>query len=172
MGVGPLRLPLVVKPFNASQGRGVHIGIETRERFIEAFTSVGEQYGEVLVENFLPGTEHRALVVDNSLVAVTRRVPAHVVGDGASTVEELIAAKNRRRGLIHKPLRTDDSARANLQQDGLSPASVPPRARLLIFAGRATFTRAETRSTPPMSSTTASASSSRKQHEPYRVCGW
>lgn len=117
--------PLVVKPFNASQGRGVYVGVETEEEFRTAFEAVAQQYGEVLVENFLTGTEHRALVVDNKLVAVTRRVPAHVIGNGKSSLAELVREKNRHRGLIHKPLVVDQVATENLKRQDLSPESIP-----------------------------------------------
>jgi D-alanine-D-alanine ligase-like ATP-grasp enzyme len=122
---GQYALPLVVKPFNASQGRGVHIGIESKESFVRAFEAVAHNYGDVLVENFISGTEHRALVVDNVLVAVTRREPAHIIGDGINSIEMLIGIKNRKRGPIHKELKVDENVHKYLNIMGHTIDSIP-----------------------------------------------
>lgn len=118
-------LPVVIKPFNASQGKGVHVGVESWTRFAEAFSAVESEYGEVLVEGLIKGTEHRALVVDDRLIAATRRVPANVTGDGHSSIHELIDEKNRSRSGIHKPIRLDSLIIRNLDDSGLTLDSVP-----------------------------------------------
>lgn len=117
--------PVVIKPVDANQGRGVHMDIHDRETFREAFLNVAENYGEVLVEVFAAGVEHRVLVVSGNVVAATRRVPANVVGDGRHTIAELVAIKNRDRGRVHKPLRIDEVVSKRLKMQGLDEHHVP-----------------------------------------------
>jgi len=118
-------LPVVVKLNDGNQGRQVFVGIETRADFEQAFARVGEQSQWVVVEEMLPGTEHRCLVVNNKLVAVTRRRAASVVGDGNKTIAELVEEKNIDRGPIHIPLDLGATELDVLHSRGQSPDTVP-----------------------------------------------
>jgi cyanophycin synthetase len=86
----------------------------------------------VLVESFIAGHDHRMLVVNGELVAVSKRVPGHVVGDGVHTVGQLVEQVNAdpRRGIGHEKvltqIRLDDQALSCLAALGYTPASVPP----------------------------------------------
>lgn len=82
-------LPVVLKPSASEKGVMVYVGIENRQAFAEAFEAIENKYGKVLVEEFIAGVEHRVLTIDNQVVAVTRRMPANVVGDGRSDVAKL-----------------------------------------------------------------------------------
>lgn len=122
---GKKLLPLVIKPKDENQGRDVVVGVETYEQFSRAFERVAAHRTGVLVEEYHRGLEHRCLTIDNRLVAVTRRRPASVSGDGESTVEQLVAAKNTQRSGIHKKLKLDDDAHQHLARSGFSSTSVP-----------------------------------------------
>lgn len=102
--------PVVLKPLNANHGRGVSINLTTDEQVITAFEFAKEQGTSraVLVENFITGFDHRMLVVNNELVAVAKRVPGHVKGDGKSTIAALIEVVNSdpRRGIGHEKVLT------------------------------------------------------------------
>lgn len=102
--------PVVVKPLNANHGRGVSINLTTDEEIETAFAEA-QKYGSskaVLVESYLSGFDHRMLVVNDELVAVAKRVPGHVVGDGSHTIEQLIDIVNEdpRRGIGHEKVLT------------------------------------------------------------------
>ncbi len=86
--------PIVIKPLDANHGRGATIGIENLEDAHKAFHKAKEHSDYVIVEKMLVGSDFRALVVDNRLVAIAERTPAHVVGDGKSTIQELIDTTN------------------------------------------------------------------------------
>jgi cyanophycin synthetase len=122
-------LPVVVKPSNSTHGKLVHVGISDRQGFDLAFKTVSDTHGGALVEQFIQGVEHRVAVVAGGVVAATRRVPAHVVGDGVSTIDELVRAKNKLRKTspnpIHFALEIDDAVRAQLSNHGLALDSVP-----------------------------------------------
>jgi cyanophycin synthetase len=102
--------PIVVKPLNANHGRGVSINLSTDEEVAIAFAAaqdVGTSRA-VLLESYITGFDHRMLVVNNELVAVAKRVPGHVVGDGKSSIEQLIDKVNEdpRRGIGHEKVLT------------------------------------------------------------------
>ncbi|MBO0858762.1 MAG: cyanophycin synthetase [Chloracidobacterium sp.] len=89
--VGP---PVVIKPNNMSQGKGVSLNLTTAEQIRQAYR-IAKQYGtKVVVERQLRGRDYRALVVNGRLTAASERVPAHVVGDGERTIAELVEAVN------------------------------------------------------------------------------
>lgn len=117
--------PLVVKPFNASKGRGVNIGIDAWEEFEAVFVNVSQSYGDVLVEELISGTEHRFHVVDGRVTAVNRRAPANVSGDGLSSIHELVGIKNRFVAPPHVPLSLGRLELEYLAKQGLDASSVP-----------------------------------------------
>ncbi|MEH6357642.1 MAG: cyanophycin synthetase [Pseudomonadales bacterium] len=102
--------PVVIKPLDANHGRGITIDLNSDEEVREAF-HVAKAQGKsraVLAESFITGFDHRMLVVNNELVAVAKRVPGHVIGDGRSTIAELVELVNAdpRRGIGHEKVLT------------------------------------------------------------------
>lgn len=118
----------VLKPTDATHGKGVFVDVRSKRDFRKAFAHITEVLNaDVLVEEFCHGTEHRCVVVKNKLVAAVIRRPASVLGDGTSTIRELVERKNQDRGLIHKPLNLGQEELATLKEQKLSPDSVPPQ---------------------------------------------
>ena len=133
-------LPVVVKPRDANHGRGVCIDLSTREDVESAFAIAQDEGSGVMVERFVPGSEHRLLVVGGRMVAAARGDVASVTGDGRSTVRELIDSQlntNPLRGLEEEfplnPVRLDSTARLELQRQGLSGDSVPEAGRQVLI---------------------------------------
>ena len=135
-------LPVVVKPQDGNQGKGVTVNIVSREHLALAYAAAAE-YGEVMVEKFLPGFDFRLLVVGDRLVAAARRDPPNVVGDGISTVRQLVEVINQdpRRGEGHATsltkIRLDDIAVARLEAQGLTPDSVPEPGHRVVLRNNA-----------------------------------
>ena len=135
-------LPVVVKPQDGNQGKGVTVNITERAAFDAAYETA-ERYGTVMVEKFLPGHDYRLLVVGNKLVAAARREPPLVVGDGVHTVRQLVEQVNAdpRRGEGHATsltkIRFDDIAVGRLHAQGLEPESVPEKGRRVILRNNA-----------------------------------
>lgn len=131
-------LPVVVKPRSGSHGRGVATNLSTRRQVIAAYEAARQESSEILVEQFVPGADYRLLVVGHRLVAAARRDPPFVVGDGASTVAQLVEAANAdpRRGEGHAApltrLMLDDIAAGVLAEQQLSPDGVPPNGRPVL----------------------------------------
>ena len=135
-------LPVVVKPQDGNQGKGVTVNIVDRDHLDIAFRAAAE-HGTVMVEKFLPGNDFRLLVVGNKLVAASRREPPQVLGDGLHTVRELVDIVNQdpRRGEGHATsltkIRFDDIAVARLNAQDLTPESIPARGRRVILRNNA-----------------------------------
>ncbi|CAM3939686.1 cyanophycin synthetase [Roseateles saccharophilus] len=135
-------LPVVVKPQDGNQGKGVTVNVVTREHFEIAYKAADE-IGPVMVEKFLPGSDYRLLVIGDKLIAAARRDPPHVIGDGVHTVKQLVDKVNAdpRRGDGHATsltkIRFDDIAVARLTQQGLSPESVPEKGQRVILRNNA-----------------------------------
>lgn len=132
-------LPVVVKPRDGNQGRGVALNLYTKEQIAIAFDAAKEESDSVLVEQFAEGEDYRVLVIGKQLIAASRRYPAHVVGDGVQTIQELIAEKNRdpRRAADHaaalSKIRIDAVAMAVLTEQDVTPDSVPEKGRTILI---------------------------------------
>ncbi len=102
--------PVVLKPGDGNHGRGVFINLADDGEVTEFYPHAKRESraGSVIVESFITGKDYRILVVNNEIVAVAERVPAHVVGDGRHTIGELIEATNvdPRRGVGHEKILT------------------------------------------------------------------
>jgi cyanophycin synthetase len=95
--------PIVIKPLNGNHGRGITINITDWTQAEAAYDAAKEVSKSVIVERYYQGRDHRILVVNGKVAAVAERIPAHVIGDGQSTIRELIDETNRdpRRGTGH-----------------------------------------------------------------------
>jgi cyanophycin synthetase len=126
-------LPVVVKPNDGNQGKGVTVNITSKEQLLKAFAVAKEFRDDILVERFMPGNDFRLLVVGDKLVAAARRDPPKVVGDGVHTIAELVAQVNSdpRRGSGHATsltkIRFDEIAKATLATQGFNAESVPAK---------------------------------------------
>ncbi len=131
--------PIVVKPLNANHGRGVSIELMDKDSVRVAYHHAREHSRTVLVESFISGLDHRLLVVDGKLVAASKRVPGHVVGDGEATITELVERTNEdpRRGIGHEKVLTqlelDHQALRLLELKAMTPDSVPAADELVYL---------------------------------------
>ncbi len=88
---------VVVKPARGEQGRGISVGLETIEEVERAVERARAYCDRVIIEKKAEGDDLRLIVIDFKLVAAAIRRPAQVVGDGRTTIRDLIAAQSRRR---------------------------------------------------------------------------
>ena len=122
--------PVVVKPNFGSMGEAVTVGLDTATDVRAAFDLAAPR-GTPLVQNYIPGADHRMLVINGELIGVVKRVPAQVVGDGVSSIEALVEVANRdpRRGPGHSRALTflalDERAERMLARRGFDRRSVP-----------------------------------------------
>jgi cyanophycin synthetase len=120
--------PIVLKPLDGNHGRGITIDVKTWEDAEVAYDLASEasKTRSVIIERYYRGSDHRVLVVNGKLTAVSQRIPAHVVGDGRHTVEELIEETNRdpNRGDGHDNVLTrivvDQTVLKVLERQGMS----------------------------------------------------
>lgn len=137
-------LPVVVKPYNGNHGRGVSLNLTTQEGVEAAYALAHRKGGgnAVIVEKYIPGNEHRLLVVGRKLVAAARGETLWVVGDGVSTIDQLADLQinsDPRRGVTEdfplNVLRPSESGEVllELERAGLTPASIPAQGHKVLM---------------------------------------
>lgn len=138
--------PVVVKPLDGNHGNGISINLTTEKAVNEAFGFALEHNkrgGTVIVETFIQGLDHRMLVIDGKLEAVSKRIPGHIVGDGKSTAAELIEVVNSdpRRGVGHEKVLTrlelDKTAKDHLAEVGYTKNDVPKDGEIVFLRSTA-----------------------------------
>ncbi|MFQ5340445.1 MAG: cyanophycin synthetase [Anaerolineae bacterium] len=134
-----LGYPVVTKPVNISHGRGLSRGLKTADEVRSGFESARRYHGQVMVEGFVAGRDHRILVVDDEVVAVAERIPGHIVGDGQHTIAELVDITNSdpRRGVGHEKvlnqIEVDRQAERLLTQAGYTLDTVLPAGQVFYL---------------------------------------
>lgn len=135
--------PLVLKPLDGNHGKGVSININKREDAVNALEFAQKYSRKVIAEKFVTGFDFRILVIDNKVVAAAQRVPAHVVGDGKQTIQQLIDQTNRdpRRGYGHEKVLTEIEVDRNmldlLEKKKYTLESVPPAKEIVYLKSTA-----------------------------------
>ncbi len=131
MSASHMGYPVVVKPFDANQGKGVTLNIMDGKELEAAYGEAVKFSKGVIVEKFITGKDYRILVVGDHAAAVSERVPPFVVGDGVHTIKELVSIENENplRGDDHEKqltkIKLDSTAIQVLNRSGLEIDSVP-----------------------------------------------
>lgn len=131
--------PIVMKPVNGNHGRGATINIQNREQAVEALAAAKKISRGVICEKFITGFDFRLLVINYKLVAAAKRTPACVVGDGKSTIKQLIDIVNSdpRRGYGHEKVLTaiklDEMTMNILKDKNLTLEEVLPKDEILYL---------------------------------------
>jgi len=135
--------PIVIKPLNGNHGRGITLNIDSWDLAEAAYDAAKDVSRGVIVEHYYPGRDHRVLVVNGKVVAVAERVPAHVVGDGHSTIADLIEWTNQdpQRGEGHEKVLTrikvDHTTRQSLVRQGYTLDTVLPAGKVCYLRATA-----------------------------------
>ncbi|HPF98087.1 MAG: cyanophycin synthetase [Flavobacteriaceae bacterium] len=131
--------PLVVKPVGGNHGRGITVNIQNYDQALEAFRAAKRVSETIIIEKYITGEDYRLLVINNKLVAAAIRTPAHVVGDGKSTIQELVDEVNKdpRRGYGHENVLTqitiNDLTLSILKTKGYTAETVPAAGERVIL---------------------------------------
>ena len=135
--------PVVIKPRDGNQGKGVAVNISSHEQITLAFNVAVKISDEIIVERYLPGHDYRLLVIGKNLVAAARRDPPQVIGDGVHTIRQLVEQVNSDplRGDGHATsltkIRFDDIALATLAKQDYDANSIPPQGARIILRNNA-----------------------------------
>lgn len=138
-----LGYPVVVKPADQDQGRGVCVRLRSESEVREGFRHARGFSKRVLVETFIAGSALRITVVDGECVSAVLRLPAGVTGNGQSSIAELVAAANRDprrsslRSSMMKPIVLDAESLALLAESDMDTTSVPEAGRFVALRNAA-----------------------------------
>jgi cyanophycin synthetase len=142
--------PVVVKPLVGNHGRGITVNVGTSEDLKVAFEQAKNFRDTIVIENYLPGADHRMLVIDGKFVAAARRDPASVTGDGVSTIQQLVERLNTdpQRGYGHEKVLTrvkiDFMTERLLSQMGMDLDTVLPKGEELVLKSTANLSQGGT----------------------------
>ena len=135
--------PIVIKPLDGNHGKGASINVKTMEHAKAGLAYAKTYSRRVIVEKFITGFDFRVLVIDNKLVAAAKRVPAHVIGNGKDSIQQLIDTTNLdpRRGYGHENVLTeitvDRDTEDLLEKLGYNLDSVPNGGEILYLKSTA-----------------------------------
>lgn len=127
--------PAVVKPTNAASSDGVTVGVVSEEQFTAAWDralGAGNQHTKVLIEQFVEGLEVRAFVINKRVVAAVVRLPPFIVGDGDSTINQLIELDQMARDVNRKIRSKFAVGWSAIENAGYTPGSVPSEGDIVI----------------------------------------
>lgn len=126
---------MVVKPYNGSLSHHVTYPINSEQELLQGINISKQYIPAFIVEKYIEGNLFRASVVGKSQVFVCQKEKANIVGDGSSTIKELIDLKNTHinRGdteqvnfTLHKiPL--NNTLISNLEKQGLNLETILPK---------------------------------------------
>lgn len=141
--IDEIGFPLVTKPIDGNHGRGITTRVHTYEQALTAFRFAQTVSEDVIIEQFIEGMDFRFLLINFKLVAVAKRTPALVSGDGSSTIRQLVDEVNSdpRRGDGHEKILTkikiDQGTIEFLAEQNLEPDSVLPLGKVVFLKSTA-----------------------------------
>lgn len=122
---------LVVKPRNTNYGTGITVFSKpaSKKQIFGAVAYAFEFDNNVLIEEYVKGMEYRFLVVNGKCLSVAHRRIASVVGDGKSTIKELIEEKNKEpwHFLTGTPVKMDEPVVEYLKLQGYNFETILPK---------------------------------------------
>ncbi|MEF8874171.1 MAG: Mur ligase family protein, partial [Candidatus Thermoplasmatota archaeon] len=120
-----------IKPVSGNHGDGVFVNIKNPDELSEAYSLSKEYESYQLVEKYLEGDDFRVLLVNDEVTAVAKKISAHIIGDGSSTIKELVKLTNQdpKRGNEHENILTkiklNEETLMKLERQGLSLDHIP-----------------------------------------------
>ncbi len=134
-----LGFPVIVKPNSGKQGVGVFL-VHNKREFYKALKEIFKLDRLALVQQLVPGKDYRAVVLDDKVVAVYERIPLSVTGNGKSTIEQLIKAKQREFVASSRDTRintSDPRIAVKLKHQKLTLKSVPAKGQRVFLLDNA-----------------------------------
>ena len=141
MAANYIGYPVVIKPFDGNQGKGVHLNLTSNKQVRSAFREAARRSTGIIVEKYINGQDFRVLVVGGAVRAVARRLPASVTGDGVHTITELVDIVNQDpdRGEHHEKFLTrislDDTSVALLKKKKMTVDTIPETGQVVNLRG-------------------------------------
>ncbi|WP_404455547.1 ATP-grasp domain-containing protein [Oceanobacillus kapialis] len=125
-----IEYPVVVKPLSGTGGKGVISNITSKEELVEALLYVRKQlkYPHIILEKYFEGADYRLYVLGGEVIGAIKRTKAHVVGNGQSTIQELIKEKNQERtklpSLSNRPIKVDAETKSLLKRSNYTLSTI------------------------------------------------
>lgn len=137
-----IEFPVVFKPRSGIKGRGVVVGIADRHALSEVIEKHSKTGGQYLIEEQVDGTEYRGFVISGKCMALLKRVPPEVIGDGVNNISELIRVYNNKRKKnphLRSRLIGFSAAKEYLKSTGLSLDCIPASGQVVRVSSAGNF---------------------------------
>ena len=92
-----INYPIVIKPTNESQGKGVYVNIKSIDELFNYIDNKLSKYKILQIQQMLEGENYRVLFLNGKIIDILNRTIPYVIGDGKSTIKELIDKRNKNR---------------------------------------------------------------------------
>ncbi|XOU94729.1 MAG: hypothetical protein ACNFW9_01545 [Candidatus Kerfeldbacteria bacterium] len=129
-----LKFPVVVKPVAGLCGMGITVNIINQSELKKSIITATKIDKNIIIEKYYPGWDYRILIVNDKLLAVTKRFPASIIGDGVNSILKLINKKNKH---LPKPVKIDQEVKDMLKSKKLTLKSILPLNKTLYLRFRA-----------------------------------
>lgn len=136
--------PVAIKPINRDGGAGVYAGLTDLEQVRDLAPYALEHSSQIIVQKHVGGLDYRFTIANGEIIKLIKRLPGGVVGDGVSSIAELVESNTARminRGKIsrheRKAIYIDEEATMVLKNIGFSPNTIPPRDQFVPLRAKA-----------------------------------
>lgn len=129
-----IKFPVVVKPVASLCGLGITVNILNSAELKKSVKIANKIDNNIIIEKYYPGWDYRILFAGGKLLAITKRFPASIIGDGKSNINKLINQKNKQ---LPKPIKIDIEVKDKLKSENLKLTSVLPKNKVLFLRFRA-----------------------------------
>lgn len=122
-----LGFPVILKPNSGTQGTDVTLA-HNKTDFFRAMKRVFRYDRVALVQQYVRGRDYRIVVLDKEVISAYERIPLNIVGNGRSTIQQLLAKKQREFNSSNRDTRIklkDPRIKAKMRSLGVTLSSVP-----------------------------------------------
>lgn len=131
-----VKFPIVIKPQAAQQGKMVYCDVNSKKDALQFFKKIKQKYTKVIFEEQIKGNDFRILIIGGKLVAAMQRIPPFIIGNGKSTILQLINKENKnplRKAKKIYPIKIDEEVKRHLKQKRLSLKSILKKGEKLFL---------------------------------------
>ena len=134
-----LSFPVIVKPNSRSQGLGVAL-VSGKQEFYQAVRTIFKLDRIVLVQKPVRGKDYRLVILDKKLISAYERTPLNIMGDGKSTIAQLLRKKQEQFRISKRDTKIkmdDPRIAAKLRHQALTLQSIPQKGRKIYLLDNA-----------------------------------
>ena len=139
-----LKYPIITKPLFGAHGDLIFTNINNINDLKQKITNYQNKYDKILIEEQFIGNDYRIFATKEKTIAIIKRVPANIIGDGVNNIKQLIEIKNRdsrrKDSKIHGALtkiKIDNIVLSYLKMQKISLNYIPKKNKVIFLRNNA-----------------------------------